>query len=78
MPQVTIKAGPRNYLYLRPRSSRCGVLFFRGKRKDSSKIAANVDLDLAIRRRQDDVLDQRAQDVRRLDPLSKTAVVRRA
>ncbi|MFG1433005.1 hypothetical protein V5F44_10140 [Xanthobacter sp. V2C-8] len=38
------------------------------KRKDSSQIAPNVDLDLALHRRQDDVLDQRAQHVRRLDP----------
>ncbi len=28
MPQVTIKAGPRNYLYLRPRSSAAGFCFF--------------------------------------------------
>ncbi|WP_294202198.1 hypothetical protein [uncultured Sphingomonas sp.] len=41
----------------------------RRKRKDSSEIAANVDLDLAIGGRQDDVLDQRPQHVRRLDPL---------
>ncbi|MET4898940.1 hypothetical protein RN629_17690 [Sphingomonadaceae bacterium jetA1] len=38
------------------------------KRKDSSEIAPNVDVDLAVHRRQDDVLDQRAQHVGSLDP----------
>ncbi|WP_346728819.1 hypothetical protein [Paroceanicella profunda] len=33
------------------------------KRKDSSEIAANVDLHLAVHRRQNDVLDQRPDDI---------------
>ncbi|WP_336505867.1 hypothetical protein [Agrobacterium tumefaciens] len=40
-----------------------------GNRKDSSKIALNVDLHLALHRRQNDLVHQRAQDVRRFDPL---------
>ncbi|MBZ0124075.1 MAG: hypothetical protein K8F31_09345 [Roseovarius sp.] len=36
-----------------------------GKRKDSSEIALNVDLDLAIHRRQHDFLDQRPDDIGR-------------
>lgn len=60
------KSCRRNHLYLRPRSARCGVLLFYRKRKDSSGIAANVGLDPAIHRRRYDVLDERAQDIRRL------------
>ncbi|MFC0479876.1 hypothetical protein [Gellertiella hungarica] len=41
----------------------------RGNRKDSSEIALNVDLHLAVHRRQNDLVHQRAQNVRRLDPL---------
>ncbi|WP_342633983.1 hypothetical protein [Pseudochrobactrum asaccharolyticum] len=40
-----------------------------GNHKDSSEIALNVDLHLLIHRRQHDLVHQRAQDVRRLDPL---------
>ncbi|WP_235924424.1 hypothetical protein [Brucella anthropi] len=40
-----------------------------GNHKDSSEIALNVDLHLPIHRRQHDLVHQRAQDVRRLDPL---------
>ncbi|WP_374901193.1 hypothetical protein [Brucella endophytica] len=37
--------------------------------KNSSKIALNVDLHLTVHRRQYDLVHQRAQNVRRLDPL---------
>ncbi|KGJ12579.1 hypothetical protein IT40_00140 [Paracoccus versutus] len=41
----------------------------RGNRKDSSKIALNVDLHLALDRRQHDLIHERAQRVGDLDPL---------
>ncbi|WP_354002115.1 hypothetical protein [Pseudogemmobacter humi] len=40
-----------------------------GNHKDSSEIALNVDLHLAVHGRQHDLVHQRAQDVGRLDPL---------
>ncbi|WP_246763238.1 hypothetical protein [Rhizobium sp. 007] len=64
-----MQSGPRNHLYLRPRRVRRGVFAFEGKRKDPGKIAANVDLNLAVGWRQHDLIHQRAQDVGRLDPL---------
>ena len=39
-----------------------------GNRKDSSKIALNVDLQPVPRRRQDDLVHERPQGVRGLDP----------
>ncbi|WP_341802376.1 hypothetical protein [Paracoccus versutus] len=41
----------------------------RGKRKDSSEIALNVDLHLAFDRRQHDLIHERAQRVGGLNPL---------
>ncbi|MDX3928017.1 MULTISPECIES: hypothetical protein [Rhizobiaceae] len=40
-----------------------------GNYKDSSEIALNVDLHLAVHGGQSDLVHQRAKDVRRLDPL---------
>ena len=39
-----------------------GLFCLDGKRKDSSEIAAHVDLHFAVRRRQHDVLYQRPSD----------------
>lgn len=48
--RTKVEACPRNHLYLRRPHPRGGVFRLRGNRKDSSKIALNVDLDLALDR----------------------------
>nr|WP_325169804.1 hypothetical protein [Neorhizobium petrolearium] len=40
-----------------------------GNRQDAGEIALNVDFHLAFHRGQHDLVQQRAQDIRRLDPL---------
>lgn len=65
-----IDAGPRNHLYLRSTPLSGGVFRLRRNRKDSSKIALNVDLHLALNRRQHDLIYQRANGVRCLYPLA--------
>ncbi|WP_332909044.1 hypothetical protein [Paracoccus binzhouensis] len=47
----------------------------RGNRKDSSEIALNVDLHLAVDRRQHDLIHERAQRVCGLDPLPLVVVL---
>ena len=56
--QVKIRSSPRNHLYLRSTPSSGGVFRLCGNRKDSSKIALNVDLHLALNRRQHDLIYQ--------------------
>ncbi|WP_245407665.1 hypothetical protein [Rhodopseudomonas faecalis] len=75
--QVKIRSSPRNHLYLQPRSARCGVFALRGNRKDSSKIALNVDLHLALNRRQHDLIHQRANCVGCLYPLALFFILKR-
>ncbi|MFB9793967.1 MULTISPECIES: hypothetical protein [Hyphomicrobiales] len=40
-----------------------------GNRQDAGEIALDIDLHLAVHRRQNDLVHQRAQNVGRLDPL---------
>ncbi|REF68255.1 hypothetical protein BDD41_3287 [Paracoccus versutus] len=62
---------------MRPRCIRRGVFALRRKRKDSGKIALNVDLDPILPRRQHDPVDQRADDLRRLDALRLVVALQR-
>ncbi|MCT4475451.1 hypothetical protein [Bosea spartocytisi] len=53
--QVLANASPRNHLNLRLARPSGGPFAFERNRKDSSQIAAHVDLQLVVLRRQDDV-----------------------
>ena len=67
--RTNVAARPRNHLKLRSPGA-CGRGFaFEGNRKDSSEIAPDVDLQLAVLRRQYNLLDRRPQDLAGLEPL---------
>jgi hypothetical protein len=63
--QVLADAGPRNHLDLRSVRPSGGPFAFERDGKDTSQIAAHVDLKRAILRRQDDLVHQRADHVGR-------------
>jgi site-specific DNA recombinase len=70
---TTALAGPRNHLNLRCPGP-CGRGFaFEGNRKDSRKLASNVDLQLAVFRRQDDLFHQRSQSLTGFEPLGSAS-----
>ncbi|WP_246669717.1 hypothetical protein [Agrobacterium sp. B1(2019)] len=48
-----------------------------GNSQDAGQIAADIDLHLAVHRRQHDIFDQRADDVRRLNALFLAIIPKR-